>query len=175
MEQPHILTPRLRLRPFSTEDANAFAKMNSHPEVMADLGGPLDRQASDAKLERYITAFSERGYGRWAIENRHGEYLGYAGIMYRPGDHPLGAHDEIGWRLCREAWGFGYASEAARAALKDGLERCRLNAVYSYTAEDNERSKAVMDRLGLRREPTLDFWADYDPIGAWRGLVWVAE
>lgn len=173
--EPQILTQRLRLRPFSTSDAEAFAKMNSHPEVMADLGGPLVREASDAKLERYITAFSERGYGRWAIENWDREFLGYAGIMHRSGDHPLGEHDEIGWRLCREVWGFGYASEAARAALKDGFERSRLTIVYSYTAADNERSKAVMDRIGLRRKPALDFRAEYDPIGTWQGLVWIAE
>lgn len=175
MSLPQIKTLRLNLRRFAQHDADAFAKMNADPDVMADLGGPLDRPASDAKLERYISAFSEFGYGRWVIENVDSVFLGYAGIMHRPGDHPLGAHDEIGWRLRRDAWGFGYATEAAHAALQDGFERSGLTRVFSYTAADNDRSKAVMRRLGLRREPSLDFSAEYDPGGIWNGLVWIAE
>lgn len=175
MSHIRIKTARLVLREFTAADRDVFAKMNAHPEVMADLGGPIDRAASDEKLDRYMRAYGEFGYGRWAIENDEGLFLGYAGIMHRAEDHPLGLHDEIGWRLCREAWGFGYATEAARAALKHGFDRVGLKTVLSYTASDNSRSQAVMERLGLRRDPSLDFAAEYDPGGKWSGLVWVAD
>lgn len=168
-----IETPRLRLRQWESRDADAFAKLNSHPEVMADLGGPLDRDASDKKLERYTQAFEDRGYSRWAIENHGGDFLGYAGIMHIGGDHPLGAHDDIGWRLCRHAWGFGYATEAARAALDDGFERLGLTNIITYTAPENTRSQAVMERMKLRRVPSLDFSHEYEPGENWKGWVWV--
>jgi RimJ/RimL family protein N-acetyltransferase len=77
--------------------------------------------------------------------------------------------------LVRHAWGHGYATEAARAALSDAFTRVGLTEVLAYTALDNLRSQAVMDRLQLRRDPSRDFTADYDTVKGWRGLVWVAR
>jgi RimJ/RimL family protein N-acetyltransferase len=144
--------------------------MNAHPEVMLDLGGPLSRAASDAKLDRYAAAFRRHGFCRWVIEGRTGAFLGYAGVMPSSPDHPLGPHFDIGWRLRRNAWGNGYATEAALAALDDAFGRVGLREVVAYTAPDNLRSQAVMTRLRLQRVPSRDFTTDR----AWRGLVWVA-
>lgn len=168
-------TPRLRLRPWREADRDAFAALNADPEVSRDLGGPLSRAASDAKLDRYIAAFAQHGFCRWAIEDRNGGFLGYAGVMPVRRAHPLGPHDEVGWRLKRDAWGHGYASEAARAALDDIFSRVGLTEVLSYTAPDNLRSQAVMDRLGLTRDPARDFVASYPAAPAWHGLVWAAR
>lgn len=170
-----IETTRLRLRSWRTTDADAFAALNSDAEVMADEGGPIDRATSDAKLDRYMAAFARLGFGRWVVEARDGAFLGYAGIMPSSQGHPLGAHFEIGWRLARAAWGKGYASEAARAALDDALGRAGLPEVLAYTAPDNLRSQAVMERLRLVRDPARDFTADYPRWKGWRGLVWVAR
>ena len=170
-----IETTRLRLRPWRTTDRDVFAAMNSDAEVMADEGGPLDRASSDAKLKRYAAAFDRYGFGRWLVEGRDGAFLGYAGVMPSPSRHPLGDHVEIGWRFMRAAWGHGYATEAARAALDDALGRVGLPEVLAYTAADNLRSQAVMERLRLRRDPTRDFTADYATQKGWRGLVWVAR
>lgn len=149
--------------------------MNAHPEVALDLGGPLGRAASDAKLDRYAAAFDRYGFCRWVLEHRDGTFLGCVGVMPAGPDHPLGAHREIGWRLVRHAWGRGYATEAARAALDDAFTRVGLREIFAYTAPENLRSRAVMARLNLRRNPSLDFTADYDGIGTWRGLVWQAR
>ena len=170
-----IETPRLRLRPWREVDRDAFAALNADPEVARDLGGPLSRTRSDAKLDRYIAAFEKNRFCRWSIDDRVGEFLGYAGVMPVGAAHPLGEHHEIGWRLRRTAWGQGYASEAARAALDDVFARIGLAEVLSYTAPDNPRSQAVMERLGLKRDPTRDFVARYDGHDAWHGLVWVAS
>jgi RimJ/RimL family protein N-acetyltransferase len=170
-----IDTPRTRLRSWREADREPFAALHAHPEVMRDLGGPIDRAASDTKLGRYMAAFRQYGFSRWAIETRDGNFLGYAGVMPSQGDHPLGAHFQIGWRLMRGAWGSGYASEAATAALDDVFARVRLNEVLAYTARDNPRSQAVMDRLGLQRDPSRDFTVNHDNVGVWHGLVWVAR
>jgi len=170
-----IETPRLRLRPWRESDRGAFAALNTDPEVSRDLGGPLSRAASDAKLDRYIAAFESLGFCRWAIESRAGDFLGYAGVMPAGAGHALGAHDEIGWRLMRNAWGHGYAAEAAREALDDAFTRIGLTEVLAYTAPDNLRSQAVMERLRLTRDPSRDFVARYDRVGDWHGLVWVAQ
>ncbi len=149
--------------------------MNAHPELMLDQGGPLSRAASDAKLDRYAAAFSRYGFCRWAIESRDGAFLGYCGVMPSPDAHPLGPHFEIGWRLVQSAWGHGYATEAAGAALSDAFTRVGMREVLAYTASDNLRSQRVMERLQLHRDSSRDFTADYDRVAGWRGLVWVAR
>jgi RimJ/RimL family protein N-acetyltransferase len=168
-----IDTPRTRLRCWRESDRDAFADLNAHPVAMRDLGRPLDRAQSDAKLDRYVAAFKRHGFTRWAIESRAGEFLGYAGILPSRPAHPLGPHVDIGWRLVRPAWGRGYATEAAAAALRDAFTRCGLSEVLAYTSADNARSQAVMRRLQLRRDPSRDY---SEPLGGgtWHGLTWVA-
>lgn len=166
-----IETPRLRLRPWQDDDRPAFAALHADPEVMADLGGPIDRAASDAKLDRYLAAFARHGFCRWAVTALDGELVGYTGVMPESQGHPLGFHFQVGWRFVRRAWGQGYATEATLAALNDAFGRAGLNEVLAYTAADNRRSQAVMTRLRLQRDPSRDFTMD----NGWRGLVWVAR
>ena len=170
-----IETPRLRLRCWREADRQAFAAMNADPEVMLDAGGPLSRAASDAKLDRYAASFDRHGFCRWAVESREGSFLGYAGIMPVPEGHPLGPHFDIGWRLVRSAWGLGFATEAASAALGDAFSRAGLAEVLAYTATDNVRAQRVMERLKLHRDPSRDFTVDHEDFAEWHGLVWVAR
>ena len=171
-----LSTARLDLQPWSERHRAEFAALHADPVVMADQGGPISHAASDDKLESYCAAFEQSGVSRWAVEDREGRFLGYAGVMSRPGaDHPLGAHYEVGWRLVRSAWGQGYATESARAALQHFFASNSITEVLSYTSETNVRSQAVMGRLGLARDPSRDFVANYEGVGRWRGLVWVAN
>lgn len=169
-----LKTSRLVLRSWRDADRTALAALNADPEVAFDLGGPLDQRQSDTKFDRYRAAFLQHGISRWVIEDGQGQFLGYAGIMPSEPDHPLGPHVEIGWRLVRSAWGNGFASEAARAALQDGFERKGFAEVLAYTAADNERSRAVMGRLGLQRDASRDFTLHHRRT-PWPGLVWVAR
>jgi RimJ/RimL family protein N-acetyltransferase len=153
-----------------------FAAMHADPEVMADLGGPLDRRTSDAKFDRYVAAWDRDGIGRWPIvqiETRR--LVGYVGVMWQGADqHPLGPHHEIGWRLRRAVWGHGLATRGATLALADAWSRIDVPEIVSYAAPDNVRSQRVMGRLGLRRDAARDFVARY-PRGVWRGMLWVAD
>jgi len=153
-----VTTARLLLRGWRESDRDPFAAMNADPEVARYLPTPLDRASSDALVDRIVAHWAEHGFGLWAIE-RHddGAFLGFTGL-YRPA---FEAHFtpavEVGWRLAREAWGQGFATEAARAALEFGFETIGLAEIVSFTVPDNERSRRVMERLGMTRDPAEDF------------------
>jgi RimJ/RimL family protein N-acetyltransferase len=143
--------------------------------VMADLGGPYDAGASREKFDRYRLAWQLSGVSRWALVDKVGLFLGYAGVMERSDpNHPLGPHYEVGWRLCRRAWGHGLATEAARRGLHHAWSVLNMPEILSYTAADNVRSQSVMGRLGLLRDTSRDFTAPYER-GPWSGLVWVVK
>ena len=169
-----IRSERLTLRNWRESDRAAFAALNNAPEVTQDLGGPLDRAGSDAKFDRYVTAFEKHGFCRRALEDDGGHFLGYAGVMPSRPHHPLGPHADIGWRLRRSAWGRGFATEAARAAFRDIFARVQLKEVLAYTSADNLRSRAVIGRLNMQRAAALDY---FEPLGkeTWHGMVWIAR
>lgn len=170
-----IETERLKLVEWHDRHLDAFADMHADADVMADLGGPIDVYESRRKFDRYREALREYGIARWAVEDGDGTFLGYAGVMPRMSpEHPLGEHFEIGWRFVRSAWGNGYATESARAALAHAIELVGRDIV-SYTSVDNIRSQAVMTKLGLVRRPSLDFDQSVAGGGTWHGLVWGLE
>ena len=140
---------------------------------MADQGGPLTLSAAEEKLERYVSTYEQHGFARWCVKTKSGEIIGYCGVMAsrRPA-HPLGDHEEIGWRLFSEQWGHGYATEAAAASLEDVLRRTDISTIYSYTAVINVRSQSVMRKLPLERDAALDFETEDPRMGKWKGLVW---
>jgi len=169
-----IETPRIRLHRWDDRHREAFAAMHADSEVMADYGEPFNRSESGEKFERYVAAQRDHGVSRWAVEDLDAAFLGYAGVMPRLSkDHPLGAHFEVGWRFVRPAWGRGYATESARAALRHAVQQVGLSEILSYTSPDNARSQAVMARLDLVRDPTRDFMTQTRSGKPWQGLVWV--
>ncbi|MGA0602454.1 GNAT family N-acetyltransferase [Caulobacter sp. KR2-114] len=150
-------TGRLILRRWRARDREPYAALTADPEVMQWLGGVLDKHDSAEHMDRCDAHFDPWGYGRWAIERRaDGAFLGYCGLAgIWPGLPVEGV--EIGWRLARHAWGQGYASEAARAAIADGFARFDFPEILAFTAEANARSRAVMARVGLAPDPARDF------------------
>ena len=154
-----IETPRLILRDFRDEDRDAFAALNGDEEVARWLGGPLDRAASNAMVDRIRGHIAEHGFGLWAVERKaDGAFLGFDGLQtVKAGALPIGPAVEIGWRMARHAWGAGYASEAGRAALAWGFANLDLDEIVSFTARGNVRSEAVMRRIGMRRDEARDF------------------
>lgn len=169
-----IRTDRLILRPWRDADLDGLAGMLADAEVMADYGGPLDRENAARKLARYRDAYERSGFSRFAVTDPDGGFLGYVGIMPVDSGHPVGPGVEIGWRLVRRAWGQGLATEAARASLEDGFARHGFDEVLSYTEPANLRSQSVMRKLNLERDTARDFETVNDGH-AWRGLVWVAR
>lgn len=173
--EKRISRQMFELRQWSEALREPFADMQNDPEVMADLGGPFSRAESSKKFDRYCDAWKSDGISRWAVVDTTENFLGYAGVMRVEGlDHPLGSHYEIGWRFRREIWGMGIATRSAKQALEHAWTVLTVDEILSYTASDNHRSQAVMDRLQLKRDFTRDFTARY-PEGDWSGLVSTAK
>jgi RimJ/RimL family protein N-acetyltransferase len=155
-----LRTARLVLRPWTEVDREPFAAMNADPEVMEHFPGLMDRAASDAFLDRMVTHWAEYGFGLFAVDAPSG-FLGFVGLAVPrftlPVEHRAVPPVEIGWRLVRSGWGQGYASEAARAVLVQAFDDLALPEVLSFTAVRNTRSRAVMERIGMHRDPADDF------------------
>ena len=153
-----IETARLVMRRWTDADREPFAAMNADPEVMRYFPAPLDRVESDALIDRIDEQFDAYGYGLWALELRaYGAFLGFTGLAPVRDDLPYAGEVEVGWRLARSAWGKGYATEAARGALRVGFASVGLDQIVSLTAVVNTPSRRVMQRLGMHRAPVDDF------------------
>ena len=153
-----IETDRLILRRWRDADRAPYAAMMADPEVGDWLGGAVTGADADAQIDRAESELETSGWGYLALERKaDGAFVGRAGL--RPiYDHlPLAPGIEIAWSLARAAWGQGYATEAARALLEDGFTRRGLDEILAFTGQPNRRSRAVMERLGMVRDPARDF------------------
>ena len=153
-------TPRLILRTFREDDLPAYAALNAHPEVVRWLGGePLTREHSDSIAEWAQERYAQEGIGLLAVERQEdGVFVGMCGLHHHA-SHPDDV--EIGWRLAYEYWGQGYATEAATGWLDLAFGPLGLERVISITDKPNERSLAVMRRLGM----TFDHEAQVEDEG----------
>jgi RimJ/RimL family protein N-acetyltransferase len=132
--------------------------MNADPIVMEHMPALLSRAESDAMVERIRAHFDEHGFGLWAVEIAGGApFIGFVGLSVPGFEAAFTPCVEIGWRLAREHWGHGYATEAARASLAAGFERVGLEEIVSFTVPTNVRSLGVMNRLGMRHDGMGDF------------------
>jgi RimJ/RimL family protein N-acetyltransferase len=157
-----LRTPRLLLREWGDADIDQLAAINADPEVMRYIAPPFTRERTEAFVEWQRGIFAERGWGLWAVEiERTGELAGVVGLN-EPG---FVTGVEISWRLAREQWDKGYATEAARAALAFGFDELALEEIVSFTTVQNTRSRRVMERIGMTRDPAEDFAHPHVPEG----------
>ncbi|OZA26902.1 MAG: GNAT family N-acetyltransferase [Hydrogenophilales bacterium 17-64-11] len=143
-------TRHLRLRQWCAADREPFAALNADPKVMEFFPALLSRAESDGMADRCQALIAERGWGFWAVETRtlH-EFTGFVGLHIPAPELPFSPCVEVGWRLAAKHWGKGFATEAARGALRVGFEQLGLLEIVSFAAADNFRSRAVMERLGM--------------------------
>ncbi|PJE97796.1 GNAT family N-acetyltransferase [Streptomyces carminius] len=155
---PELHTERLLLRAWRDSDLEPWVALNADPEVGAYFPAPLTREGSREAMDRYRAAIEERGWGWWALEVRAtGEFVGCAGVDPLDGRRPPHRGVQTGWRLARSAWGRGYATEAARAAVEFGFGELGLPEIVAVAVAGNHRSLAVMRRLGMVHDPAGDF------------------
>lgn len=154
----HILhTARLILRPWKEEDKALFADLNADAEVMAHFPAVMTREESDALAQRIMDHMEQQGWGLWALERKEdGRFLGFTGLQPCNPALPFAPVLEVGWRLAREFWGQGYATEAARKSLDFAFETLGKKEIVSFTATNNVRSQAVMQRLNMTRHADFE-------------------
>jgi RimJ/RimL family protein N-acetyltransferase len=154
-----IRTERLILRNWRDEDRPLFHRINSDERVMEFFPFRRSRAEADAKLDAFRAEIEHDGFGWTAAEvAQTGECIGFVGLHGAENKPvPNAGAVEIGWRLAPEYWGKGYVSEAARAWLAFGFETVNLDEIVSFAVWNNTRSTAVMERIGMRRDPARDF------------------
>lgn len=160
MTAPTIETPRLILRAWAQDDRAAYVALTIDPVVSAWLGMTATPASADAAFDRLLATTAADEHWPWALVRRNDEaVVGAISLNRVPGgnDHPMAGEIEIGWGLAPFAWGFGYASEGAAAALAWALANLDAAEVVSFTAARNARSEAVMRRIGLVRAAERDF------------------
>ena len=163
-----LRTERLVLRPWRDNDRGPFAAINADPKVMEHFPRTSTREESDAFAEKIVGRMGQQGFGLWAVDVPGvADFIGFIGL--NPADAVLGRPVlEVGWRLAAEHWGRGYATEGARASLAHAFDVLGKDEVVSFTTAANQRSRHVMEKLGLVRRPEDDFDHPGVPL-SWSG------
>lgn len=157
MAEFRLETQRLVLRSWREDDVMAFHAICADPKVMATLGPVMSRAETEALVARAQAMEAEHGHTFWALERlEDARLVGWCGVI-RGNAGPVDGKAEIGWRLASDCWGSGYASEAARATVGWAFAQLPDDALHAITNVNNTRSRAVMERLGMRYLPELDF------------------
>jgi ribosomal-protein-alanine N-acetyltransferase len=153
-----LRTPRLVLRRWQDEDVSAFADMSADPVAMRYLRALPDRAAAEAWAAQARMHWEEHGFGQWVVEiPQVAAFIGVVGLSVVPYRAHFAPAVEVAWRLAQAEWGNGYATEAARAALDHGFAPLGFHEIVAVTIPANRPSRAVMERLGMHREPVDDF------------------
>lgn len=145
-----LKTKRLLLRQWTQDDLIPFAKICADIDVMEYYPRPLTSEESDSFALRIHSLIQDRGWGFWAIEtlDTH-QFIGFVGLHIPKENFPFSPCIEIGWRLDKDYWGHGYATEAANESLRYAFEELALSEVVSFTSAVNLRSQSVMKKIGM--------------------------
>lgn len=143
-------TSRLRLRDWEEADLEPFCRLNADEKVMTYFPKTLSIEETNVLYNAIIAEFNEFGFGFYAVEVKENkEFIGFIGFHRPTFDADFTPCIEIGWRLKQEAWGKGYATEGAAACLQYGFNELGFTDIYSFTADVNNPSKNVMEKIGM--------------------------
>lgn len=154
----YLETSRLRLRDWEETDLEPFSRLNADEEVMKYFTKTLSTEETNTFYQSIISEFKECGFGLYAVEIKENkEFIGFIGFHRATFEADFTPCVEIGWRLKKEAWGKGYATEGAAACLQFGFTELGFRDVYSFTADINKPSKNVMRKIGMNFIKTFDY------------------
>jgi RimJ/RimL family protein N-acetyltransferase len=150
-------TSRLILRPWKESDLKPFYALNANTEVMRYFPHCLTREQSNALAHKFQRMIETQGWGFWAVELKQGgNFIGFTGLNALPSQFTFSPCTEIAWRLEQKYWGNGFATEAATACLNFAFDSLKLNQGVAFTAVQNTKSQAVMQRLGMQFKDYFD-------------------
>lgn len=153
----YLETSRLRLRDWIETDLEPFSQLNADEEVMRYFPSILSNGETLKFYQSILAEFKECGFGLYAVEEKEtNEFIGFIGFHRALFEAEFTPCIEIGWRLKKEAWGKGYATEGAAACLHYGFKELGFSDIYSFTADINKPSKNVMRKIGLNFMKTFN-------------------
>lgn len=157
-----LQTERLYLRQWQASDFAMFAQINADPEVMCYFPKVLSERVSNILATKCQQLIKDKGWGFWAVslkgsarhdsENKD-KFIGMVGLNQAHADMPFAPCVEMAWRLHKDYWGQGYATEAAKAALAFAFETLDLQQVVAFTALINQPSQRLMQKIGMTKAP----------------------
>lgn len=152
-----VATERLGMRHWKEADVAPFAAMNKDKDVMRYFPQTLAEEETAAMMKRIEAHFQQHGFGLFALETlATNEFIGYTGFMIPRFESFFTPCVEIGWRLKKEEWNKGYATEAASACLRYGFQTLGFAGVFSFTSALNLPSEKVMRKIGMHKEGEFD-------------------
>ena len=152
-----IETERLLLRPWRESDLAHFIRMNKDAEVMRFFPSTLKSAQTKQFYKDILQEFLEYGYGLYATEEKErGSFIGFIGFHWAWFKADFCPCIEIGWRLNKQYWGKGYATEGAKACLEHGFTNLKFDKIYSFTSICNNASQKVMQKIGMQLEQYFD-------------------
>jgi ribosomal-protein-alanine N-acetyltransferase/3-dehydroquinate dehydratase/shikimate dehydrogenase len=153
-----LTTDRLLLRSWRESDREPFQALNADPRVMEHFPATLAPEETDAGIARIQNHFDRHGFGFYAVElNEERTFIGFIGLNIPSFDAPFMPAVEIGWRLAFDFWGRGLATEGARAVVHHAFHTLKLPSLVSFTVPANQRSRRVIEKLGMAHDPVGDF------------------
>lgn len=152
-----IETQRLILRQWKESDYAPYIQLNQDREVMEFFPSVKTEEESLANIEKISNQISSAGYGLFAVERKDNhQFIGFTGFSHPSFESYFTPCVEIGWRLSKDNWGQGFATEAAEACLKFGFSKLRFNNIFSFTSVHNTRSERVMIKAGMAKHGFFD-------------------
>ena len=169
-----IYTERLILRKWIDADFMPFAEMNKDIDVMKYYPSLSNEEETAAMMKRINSHFEQHGFGLFAVEKLNTkEFIGYTGFMIQSFESFFTPCIEIGWRLKKEEWNKGYATEAAEACLKYGFDTLQFKTIYSFTAVINSASERVMQKIGMIKDGEFNHPKIASTSLLWRHVLYV--
>ncbi|MEV2354477.1 GNAT family N-acetyltransferase [Paenibacillus larvae] len=149
----YLETSRLQLRDWEETDLEPFSRLNADEKVMRYFPKTLSIEETNVFYKSIISEFKECGFGLYAVKAKENKefigFIGFIGFHRATFEADFTPCIEIGWRLKKEAWGKGYATEGATACLHYGFKELGFSDIYSFTADVNQPSKNVMIKIGM--------------------------
>lgn len=150
-------TDRLILREWLDQDIEPYVELNQDHEVLKYFPRLYTREESTEEIKEFNQLLKNYGYTIYACELKNtNKFIGFVGL-YNRDDLPFSPCVEIGWRLAKQYWGNGYATEAAKKCLEIGFLDCNLEEIVSFTPKINKPSERVMQKIGMLHNPLDDF------------------
>jgi ribosomal-protein-alanine N-acetyltransferase len=155
-DSKEIMTDRLYLRRFSKKDLDAYARIMGDDEVgkWFPKGNGYTRQEAERSLNSILEHWDKHGFGIWAVAGKEEVLLGRCGLNLITETSEV----EVDFVVARSFWGRGFATEAARAALRYGFEILKLDRIIALTKPENAAARRVMEKTGMQYTKEAEYW-----------------